>query len=340
MDLFILESAGGRLALAFGLAVATAALCWLAASRGLLPNGVTARSNHRQVTSRAGGTVVALLVVGSVLALSLVGLADARTGYLVVAVGLAGVVGFADDAMDLSPLVKLAGLGTVAVMAAAAGGPIAALPIPGLGWFWLPSALGYVVAALWVIGFVNVFNFLDGLNGMAAGTGIVLLAGIAFLGGASPLVLCAGGALLGFAVMNVLHGRPFLGDAGSLAVGTAIAGAALVPGEGTVWLVACGAIPFVADAGTTLLRRAKAGERLTEAHSDHAYQQLHRAGWSHEAVSLAYALMALAGMAAGALAGPRGGIGLWAVAVFTAALWFCVTGLMAGAKSASDDIDT
>ena len=327
------DGAATRLAVAAGLAALTALLCWAAGRAGLLPNAVSARSNHVRPTSRAGGAVIVLVFAGLVLSLArwtaLLGPPELN---LFVGIACAGLLGLIDDAMGLPAPVKLVGLTLIAALVAGAAGPVASLPVPGAGWWSLPGGLGFLLAAAWVLGFVNVFNFLDGLNGMAAGTGVVLLAALAALGAPPLMCLGLGAVLLGFAVPNVLGGRPFLGDAGSLAVGTAIAGAALMPGqgpgEGTVWLLAGAAMPFLADAGLTLLRRASEGEPLMEAHSDHAYQWLHRAGWSHQAVALAYALIALGGAAAGVALQGEGAWTPWAVIVGTLAAWAAVTRAM------------
>ena len=323
------EGALSRLALAAALAALTAMLCWVTARAGLLPDAVSARSNHARPTSRAGGAVVVLVFAGLMLSLArwtqLLGQAELR---LFACIACAGLLGLIDDAAGLPAWVKLIGLTLIAALVAGATGPVAALPVPGAGWWGIPGGVGFLLAAAWVLGFVNVFNFLDGLNGMAAGTGVVLLAGLAALG-APPLVcLGLGAVLLGFAVPNVLGGRPFLGDAGSLAVGTAIAGAALMPGEGAVWLLAGAAMPFLADAGLTLLRRSSEGEPLMQAHSDHAYQRLHRAGWSHQAVALAYTLLALGGAAGGIALDGEGAWASWAVILGTFAAWMLVTRVM------------
>ena len=324
-----------RLAVAAGLAALTAILCWAAGRAGLLPNAVSARSNHARPTSRAGGAVVVLVFAGLVLSLArwtaLLGPPEVN---LFVGIACAGLLGLIDDAAGLPAPLKLSGLTLIAALVAGAAGPVAALPVPGAGWWGIPGGLGFLLAAAWVLGFVNVFNFLDGLNGMAAGTGVVLLAALAALGAPPLMCLGLGAVLLGFAVPNVLGGRPFLGDAGSLAVGTAIAGAALVPGGGAVWLLAGAAMPFLADAGLTLLRRASEGAPLMEAHSDHAYQRLHRAGWSHQAVALAYALIALGGAAAGVALQGADAWAPWAVILGTLSAWVLVTRAMFRAKRA------
>ena len=324
-----------RAGLVFGLAAICAGLCWAAGRAGLMPNAVSARSNHRAPTSRAGGAVLVLVFAAAFLGLAHgAGAASQVSRNLFVAVACAGLLGLLDDVAGLGPMLKLLGLTVIAALAAGAAGPLAALPAPPLGWIGLPGGLGFALAALWVLGFANVFNFLDGLNGMAAGTGIALLAALAVFGAPLAMTLCLAGALLGFALPNAVRGRPFLGDAGSLAVGTMIAGGALTAPPAGAWLVAGAAMPLLADAGLTLLRRASEGAAVLEAHSDHTYQRLHRAGWSHQGVASAYTLMVLAGAAAGALLDPDAAWAPWAVIGGTLALWVVVTRAMFRAKRA------
>ena len=302
-----LSAAGGVLAFL---------LCALAAQRVWLPNPVTVRSAHKAPVSRAGGAVLCGVLVASGGAL----VAGGARGLLpLLALTLAaGLIGLLDDRAELGARTKLVLLAVLAGVAAWRFGPLP--PPPGLGW---PLGVGYALAALWVLGFVNVFNFMDGLNGVAAGTGLVLLAALAAIGGSaggsgSPLALLMLGPLCGFAVLNVARGAPFLGDAGSLSLGVLIAGGALSAGEG-FWIVAVGAVPFVADAATTLIARARRGANLLAAHNEHAYQRLARDGARHASVAALYASLAAFGALGTAALGPAS---VWITAGASALLWF------------------
>ncbi|WP_051881343.1 hypothetical protein [Parvularcula oceani] len=287
--------------LAFGLALVTLLLCRLAGRARFVPDAVSARSNHTEPTSRAGGLIVALCFAAGAGGLAVAGYTSQAALNLLVLVAGAATVGFLDDVLDLSAPTKLVSLIVLGLLSALLCGPIAALPVPLLGWTALPAVLGYALAALWVLGFVNVFNFMDGLNGMAGTTGMVLLSGLAlFCPGAGPAggalylaFLCLAGSLFGFLVRNIRRGAPFLGDAGSLGLGTGIsAGALLLVREGgggeIPYLLAVGAMPFLADVATTLVQRARRRAPLMQAHKEHAYQRLREAGYSHDAVSAAY----------------------------------------------------
>ena len=322
-------------------ALASLVLCGLASALGLVTDRVEARSNHADPVSRAGGVVIALCFGVAGLFWSVTrGLAPDALNLLVLVV-IAALLGFLDDRKPMRAGIKLIALALVSALIVLATGPVPGLPVPLMGWIALSPAVGTAIAFLWVIGFVNAFNFMDGLNGMAAVTGAALLTGVGILGaaqtgGASLYILClaASAALFGFAVLNIGRGRPFLGDAGSLGLGALIAGGALAAaqlgGEAAPFaalpllVTLAAAIPFVGDVALTLLRRAREGERLSEAHSQHAYQRLFRAGRSHQAVAAAYGLAAWIVMAVGvglALWGEASVWMPWALGLAGLALW-------------------
>jgi UDP-N-acetylmuramyl pentapeptide phosphotransferase/UDP-N-acetylglucosamine-1-phosphate transferase len=182
----------------------------------------------------------------------------------------------------------------------------------------IPWPGGWPVAALAVVGIVwaaNLFNFMDGADGLAGGMaaiGFAALAIAAAQGGYKDLaVLCAAiaSAAVGFLAFNFPPARVFLGDAGSIPIGF-LAGAmglhGAVSGIWPWWFPLLVFSPFVVDATLTVLRRAARGERFWVAHRTHAYQRLVLAGWSHRRLALAaYGVMAAA--SASALAARGGG---------------------------------
>jgi UDP-GlcNAc:undecaprenyl-phosphate GlcNAc-1-phosphate transferase len=176
---------------------------------------------------------------------------------------------------------------------------LAALPVVGLlDW---PAWSG-VLVLLWLVAFVNAFNFMDGINGISCACAFVTGAAWWVVGDAAGADLLAAGGLvaaaaaLGFGPVNVPRARMFLGDAGSYFLGAWLALLAVVGlGEGAPpEAVVAPLVLYVADTATTLLRRVARGERWHEAHADHAYQRLVHAGWSHTTTTVFVAgLMAL-----------------------------------------------
>jgi Fuc2NAc and GlcNAc transferase len=169
----------------------------------------------------------------------------------------------------------------------------------------LPLAveLSVIAIVLGAVYWVNVFNFMDGIDGLAAGQGIFLLAGqffLAFSGGLPELspfdfwMLAVGTATFGFLLLNWPPARIFMGDAGSTYLGfmlvfAALSGVALGRFEIVQWLIL--AAVFLSDATITLFRRALRGEPVMQAHRLHAYQHLARRWRSHGLVTLLYLLI-------------------------------------------------
>ncbi|MEZ5741564.1 MAG: glycosyl transferase [Burkholderiaceae bacterium] len=161
---------------------------------------------------------------------------------------------------------------------------------PGLAT-WL--AVGAVILLLaW---FANLYNFMDGADGLAGLMALVGFLTYALLAPADSLMATActalAGASAGFLALNWPPARVFMGDSGSvplgfLAGGLGLAGAAA--GYWPWWTPLGVFLPFVLDASVTLARRALTGRRIWEAHREHVYQRLILRGWSHQRVSLVY----------------------------------------------------
>ena len=179
------------------------------------------------------------------------------------------------------------------------GPHLESLTLPGLGPVEL-GAWGTWLTALWLVGMCNVYNFMDGLDGMTAGqtvlVGGLLLACYVHLG--SPLAMLA--ALLvasaaGFLVFNLPPARIFMGDVGAVFLGFAV-GALGVLGEPAgfpLWLFAAVLGYYLFDTTYTLVRRAGRRENLLRAHRKHLYQRLDKLGWSHGRIDLGSLLVTL-----------------------------------------------
>jgi UDP-N-acetylmuramyl pentapeptide phosphotransferase/UDP-N-acetylglucosamine-1-phosphate transferase len=260
-----------------------------------------ARSSHVLPRPRGGGVgIVTGFLAGLAVWLLAGGVASPRAaGGLVGALLIAGV-SFVDDLRPLPPWPRLA------VHALAAG----LLTAAGVQGGDVPLALTVPVAFAWVVLLTNVYNFMDGIDGLAAVQAIV--AGTAFgLAGAivrNQLVEVVGpllaAAAAGFLVHNLPPARLFMGDVGSTFLGFSFAGLSLLPnlGVGGERLPALFGVavlaPFLFDALVTLGRRVLQRERWYEAHRSHYYQRLVAAGLGHGQVTLGYAGLAV--VAAGA----------------------------------------
>jgi UDP-N-acetylmuramyl pentapeptide phosphotransferase/UDP-N-acetylglucosamine-1-phosphate transferase len=195
------------------------------------------------------------------------------------------VVSWFDDLSGVGPALRL-----LAQFAAVAAG-LWVLPHGALFQGWLPPALDAAAGALVWMWFINLFNFMDGIDGIAGseaatvGIGIALVAGDD-LGLAAPALTIAAAAI-GFLVWNWAPARIFLGDVGSIPLGYLLGFLLYQLALRGQWQAAL-ILPayFLADASFTLLRRLMRGERVWRAHRQHYYQRAVQRGLGHDRVVL------------------------------------------------------
>ncbi len=177
----------------------------------------------------------------------------------------------------------------------------------------LPILLALPLTLLYSIWMLNLYNFMDGMDGLASGMASIGFAGLALFGitaGDLTYAACCAAiaaASAGFLTGNWPPARLFLGDVGSSSLGLLAAGCTLwgaSAGLFPLWLGWLIFSPFIVDATWTLLRRATNGERVWEAHRSHHYQRLVLAGWGHRR-TLLWALVLIAAVTASAIAAPR-----------------------------------
>ena len=232
------------------------------------------------------------------------------------------LVSLADDVKSLAIEARLPAHFVAAIVAVLAAG---APEVPGEGL----GVLQLAIVILVIVWMTNLFNFMDGTDGLAGGMatiGFAALAFAAFMANAMPLALAAAAvasASAGFLWHNFPSARAFLGDSGSVPLGF-LAGAlgflGVMRGIWPAWFPVLVFSPFIVDATITLARRMVKGERFWRAHRSHYYQRLILAGWSQRRLALhAYALMLAAAVSAlvARAAGPGVQLGIlvgWAAA--------------------------
>ncbi|RYC11526.1 glycosyltransferase family 4 protein [Nocardioides zhouii] len=252
-----------------------------------------ARSSHDAPVPRGGGIGVLVGVAAGVLAASLADSTGATDGAgalawvpLLVALVM-GVLGLVDDMSSLAGGVRLAVQAVVFVVAAwIVAGAMSDPPVAA--WVFVPCA------AFVCVGFVNAFNFMDGVNGISSLNAIVSGLWFAWIGTSQDVAgllvpgLALAGASLGFLPWNAPRARVFLGDVGSYAIGALIAMMAVVGWSQDVPLALCVAplAIYVADTAWAIVKRARGGRALMDAHREHVYQRLVDGGWSHLAAGL------------------------------------------------------
>lgn len=254
------------------------------------------RSSHSVPTPRGGGLSIVIVVSVAAAGLLAWGALDRDLCFALVGGGAAiAVVGWLDDRASLRPKVRL-GVHFAAALWALAW--LGGLPPLQIGEHSVALGVsGYLLGLLGIVWTLNLFNFMDGIDGIAASEAVfVALAGalIALYSGPSGAVatiaLVFAAACLGFLLWNWPPAKIFMGDVGSGYLGYTIAVLALAaarenPVALLVWVI-LGAIFFV-DATVTLVRRVARRERASEAHRSHAYQWLARRWGSHRSVTLA-----------------------------------------------------
>jgi UDP-N-acetylmuramyl pentapeptide phosphotransferase/UDP-N-acetylglucosamine-1-phosphate transferase len=305
---------------ALGAACVCAAILLLLLKTGLawrlatdIPND---RSLHDRPTPRVGGWGIAPVSVLAILFIApSLWCAAAATVFL-------AAVSQVDDRRGLPARVRFA-----AHLIAVVGFVVL---YPAQVPWWFLAGLSFLM--LWL---VNLYNFMDGADGLAGGMALFGFGGyaIAALTGAHPLpelaLACAAvaGAALGFLLFNFHPARIFLGDAGSISLGF-LAGAlgywGWSHGAWPVWFPVIVFAPFITDASITLARRVLRGEKFWQAHREHYYQRMVRSGMGHARTATAwYAVMAAGIMIALYLLGRSSAV-QWCVA----AAWIAVLCLM------------
>lgn len=285
------------------------------------------RSSHTLPTPRGGGLAIVAVVLSGVAILGLTGALGRGETWAILGGGtLVAVVGWLDDRRDLSARTRLAAHVAAAAWALWWLGGMPFLTtgqdVRALGVF------GTVLGGFTVVWAINVTNFMDGIDGLAAGEVVTVTLTAALLLAAvhPPLAAAAaltGGAALGFLPWNWRTARIFMGDTGSGFLGYIMAVLAIASERAgalpaLVWIMLYAV--FATDATVTLLRRAWRGERWYSAHRSHAYQRAVQAGWSHARVTTLVLLMNVGlGLLAWVVAGRREllGAALAAAAVAT-----------------------
>ncbi len=232
-----------------------------------------------------------------------------HTWALLVGAVLIALVGAIDDVKDLPPGVKLAGQVIAAVVAVEGGAVVTDVTLPFVHTLQFPNE-GGLLTVFWLVALMNVVNFSDGVDGLAAG--VCTIDGIAFaiiafdlgVNGAAILAALTAGAALGFLFHNFYPASVFMGDAGANLLGYLLGVAAVVGSLKTNAVVALIVplvilvIPFL-DTGFVIAKRLKYGRKPWSADANHFHHRMARIGFSQrKTVAYLYAwTMLMAGLA-------------------------------------------
>lgn len=267
-----------------------------------------ARSLHDRPIPVSGGVAILVALIPSVVLAS---------GYLVLMpdfiwIGISGLliagISFLDDCHHVSALYRLIVHFIAAYLLLWQGQLwMTHLVLPGIEWTY-PSFLTVILSLFFVVWMVNLYNFMDGMDGFAGGMAVFGFGSLALLGWLADqrlfmmMNLTVASATGGFLLFNFPPARIFMGDAGASSLGLLAAAFSLWgqrEGIFPLWVALLIFSPFILDATVTLLRRLLQGEKIWLAHKSHYYQKLVELGWGHRRTVLwEYVLMAACSLSA------------------------------------------
>ncbi|APR71764.1 MraY family glycosyltransferase [Acinetobacter haemolyticus] len=252
------------------------------------------RSSHTIPTPRGGGISIVITFLSFLFLLMLTQHLTISTGLILLCSGFGvAVLGFLDDHGHINSMLRLAIHFIIAIAVVFALGGFSEVELFNgtlhLGWF------ANIIAVLFLVWLLNLYNFMDGINGIAsieAITTTISLAIIYLLFSSSlpiELLLTLAACVFGFILWNFPKARIFMGDAGSGFLGMTLGVLALMALKVDTalfcaWIICLGV--FIVDATFTLIRRVMNGHKMYDAHRSHAYQYASRKYNSHTAVTL------------------------------------------------------
>ncbi len=289
------------------------------------------RSVHRAPVPYLGGVAIYLAFGITYL---LLGNGDPAVQGVLVAGGVVVIIGILDDVFRLPAWMKLAGQMLGVLILVAYGIRIEKVTNPWGGFIHF-GAWSVPVTFLWVLAFTNAINFIDGLDGLAAGVAVIAAVTFFFVAvqtGQPPVALflttSLAGASLGFLPYNFYPARIFMGDAGSMFLGFGLAAVAIAGTLKSTAAIALG-IPVLAlglpvmDTVYAIVRRLRNGQAFYEADSGHLHHRLIQLGLNQrEAVLLMYCISGWMGISALALANLRPGPGIGVMTFAFLSLYF------------------
>lgn len=262
------------------------------------------RSLHRVAVPRTGGLAILAGIAGGWMLSGVLMKPPAWWPWLLVAAGLVLVISLLDDRHSLAIVPRFAAQILAGIVLLSAG------LLPDAAHLWgspvpIPDWIRFLVALLFVVWMVNLYNFMDGMDGFAGGMAVFGFGCIAILGWRAEASLFSAANLsvafasAGFLVFNFPPARIFMGDAGASLLGFLAAASILWASQQEVFPLWVGILifsPFIVDATVTLVSRIWAREPFWRPHRQHSYQRLVRSGWSHRRTTvLGYLLMLMTG---------------------------------------------
>ncbi len=258
------------------------------------------RSLHSNPTPRSGGIAIVVALFGSIGWSAWRFALPPEIYWLLASLFLVALVSFMDDRAGVKVVYRFAAHIVAAMFVMLAGLALSTVPLPSATWSLAAGPVAAISVAF-VVWMINLYNFMDGMDGFAGGMAVIGFGSFAALGWFSGhasfmlVSLITASASAGFLLFNFPPARIFMGDVGSSSLGLLAASLSLWGARDGVfpfWVAVLVFSPFVVDATVTLVRRLVKGEKVWQAHRTHYYQRLVQMGWGHRKTVLwEYALM-------------------------------------------------
>lgn len=269
-----------------------------------------ARSLHNKPIPRTGGLAIWVgMATGMVVAHRWVD-GWSEFGWIAVSALVVGIVSLIDDRFHVPAGPRLVTHLIAGGILLSGGFILESIGLPGVT-LDLPPAVGVAISLLFVVWMTNLYNFMDGMDGFAAGMGLIGFGTFSLLGWWAGEALFAytsaviAAASAGFLVFNFPPARIFMGDSGSSALGFLAASLMLWAADYDIFPLWVGVLifsPFIVDATVTLVRRLLRYEKLWLPHREHYYQRIVQFGWGHRKTVLAEYVLMVACAASGIVA--------------------------------------
>ncbi len=268
----------------------------------------TERSSHEVPTPRGGGVgFVLFTVLGTVLFAFITGIGNHTELIIFITAALfVAILGWFDDKNDLSKRVRFSVQLFSALIILLLIGNFTSLYLPNGVYIHL-GILGLLPGLIWITGNTNIYNFMDGVDGIASVQALSAAAGwivMAFLWDQPSLMALNVFLFCGVASFLMFNWSPakiFMGDAGSLFLGFTFGAMPFLAASTldqlsvgmAVWIGGLLLWPFLFDGAFTIFRRLLRGENIFQAHRSHLYQKMNIGGWKHKSISLIYLLFSM-----------------------------------------------
>ena len=252
---------------------------------------------------------MAICIASAVVGIATVLLVKTEGKLLWIMIGafLIAAISYLDDRLTLNAGIRFAVHICTAMLLIYGQYGLDILDLPGLKWT-LPNVFGSSISLLFILWMINLYNFMDGMDGFSGGMTFIGFGVFAFIGWQSGAILFALLSLvisvssLGFLIFNFPPAKIFMGDVGSSTLGFLVASFSLWASRERIlplWIAVLIFSPFIVDSTVTLLRRGLRGEKVWQAHKTHYYQRLVQHGWGHKKTVLwEYTLMGFCAVSA------------------------------------------